>query len=94
MLFADGKPPQLQMRAKNDKEVNQVKKASGSNLKIVNNGDNNKTTVNVSDSHPVAVAIIRAVGLVAAATVLAVSHCYPNLDLTEIARVISLVLGG
>ena len=46
MLLADGKSPQLQMRANNNKEVNSVKKADKPVITV--NGDDNKVEVNVT----------------------------------------------
>ena len=68
-----------------------MKKAD--NPVIIINGDNNKVNYGESKSHlPAAIAI--ALGVVAGAAVLAVSHCCPEL-LTDFVRwIISLAIGG
>ena len=93
VLFAEGKPLRLQMKANNNKEVSSLNKADERNLNITVIGDNIKITVNESNSHPIVVAIIKALGLIAT-TVLAVSHnC--DVNLTEVGRFfLSLVSGS
>lgn len=91
MLLADGKSPQLKMRANNNKEVNSVKKAD--NSVIIINGDNNKVTFGESKSHlPAAIAI--ALGIFAGAAVLAVSRCCPELLADFVRWIIGKAIGG
>ena len=90
LLLADGKSPQLQMRANNNKGGEFVKHADKS--VIIINGDHNNVKVNCSafSKTPVAVLTIAVV----TAAILVVSHYCPELLDDFVRWIIRVVSGG
>lgn len=85
-----GSPLVLRMGANNNKEVNRLKKADNP-VVIRITGNNNKVIVGESKSH-LSAAITIALGIVIAATVLAVSLCCPEMLADFVRLVISTAL--
>ena len=63
------------------------------NRVIIINGDNNKLNFGENKSH-LPVAIVIALGVFAGATVLAVSHCCPELLDDFVRWIVNLAIGG
>lgn len=79
------------MRAKNNKEVNSVKKTDNRNITI--NGDNNVININEKSSR-FSMAIFIAVCILIVVTVLTMSYFCPELLANLVCFIISMALGG
>lgn len=92
LLLADGKSPQLQMRAKNNKGGEFVKKTDN---KVVVNGNNNHVEIKITE-YPLKtpVAIVIAIATIMVVAVLAVSLCCPELLADFVRWIISVAVGS